>query len=346
MLRPLEPSGLTDRCAGFVDLLQTVNVIAVVIDQRGEILHINDYFLTLTGWTLPEVCGQNWQQMFAPPGIGSLCGLLDDLLSEKPGCWHEENEVVTRSGEHLFVRWSNIFFKDASGCVVAAGLIGENVSERVLLQRKLVEVSAHERMALQQELHDGLGQQLFGLSMSAASLATRTERGMQVTAPDLMELATSASHAMETCRRISHNVALTSEHRGDLLGALKRLMQMPADWQGPHLIFTSMVLNSVQLSADATEQLYKIAQEALTNALKHARARTIELRINFRATRIVMDVLDDGIGFVEDRTAAGLGLILMEHRAGLLHAVFEVAKRKEGGTAVHVRCTVAGNKAP
>jgi len=92
----------------------------------------------------------------------------------------------------------------------------------------------------------------------------------------------------------SRSIVAVSTENGDLAGALKRRMRMRPPWQGPQMIFDGKVLNSVQLSTSASEHLYKIAQEAVTNAKKHSMARNITLSINVRSTRIVIKVTDDG----------------------------------------------------
>ena len=147
---------------------------------------------------------------------------------------------------------------------------------------------------------------------------------------------------METCRSVARNVVTVSDVNGDLLSALKRLMQAPPNWQGPMLTYQETVLNTVALSATASEHIFKIAQEALTNALKHARAANISLRVNVRASRIVLEMIDDGMGFAAAQYGPGLGLQLMRHRAGLLHAILVIRDLRKG-VSVRLRCTVASN---
>ena len=81
--------------------------------------------------------------------------------------------------------------------------------------------------------------------------------------------------------------------------------------------------------------LYRIAQEAVTNALKHARAKTITIRLEDRSREIGLEVLDDGIGIPEPpERGKGLGLGIMQHRCTLAGGAFSVRRRSEGGTAV------------
>ena len=172
---PVASSGQTG--TAFIDLLGNARLLAVIMNLRAEITYCNAYFCKVTGWTRSQLDGRVWQEVLAPPGTGDLSGLFDDLVNEKPGPWHEENEIRTRDGQTLFVRWNYVLMKDSFGVTVAAGCIGENVTERVLLQRKLSKKSEEGLLALQRELHDGLGQELFGISMTAKSLATYVMRG-------------------------------------------------------------------------------------------------------------------------------------------------------------------------
>ena len=334
--------------ACFRELMSTVNLIAVIINSAKEITYCNEYFLNLTGWTFAELEGRVWDDVCVPPVVEDLSGLFSDLFKDVASARHHENDVLTKAGERRSIRWNNIVLRDASGSIVGAAGIGEDVTERKLLERELLDKSTRERRLLQTELHDGLGQELFGIAILARSLATMTKRQTLAREPSALEqdldtLSSIATNAIETCRRLAHGFSPLNEVHGGLIHALQQLTVRPAGWHGPRLEFHGHQTAPLRLSGECLEHVYRIAQEGITNAIKHSDAKVIDINFYASSESIRLEIADDGIGMPATDPALGSGLRIMRYRAELLKAELQIERRPEGGTKLVLRFDQPGS---
>lgn len=210
------------------------------------------------------------------------------------------------------------------------------------LARRLLTAQEEERRRLAVELHDELGQVLTAVKINLASLE-RSSRTLPAS-PHLREAIESVDRAMETVRDLA--LALRPSVLDDLgLPAALR-------WYADRLARDARI--EAHLSIDALPRLapelettcFRVAQEALTNVARHARARRVWLDVHLRAGDLEFAVRDDGIGFdasaARDRAIGGasMGLLGMQERVTLVGGEFEVTNRPEGGTEVRARLPV------
>jgi signal transduction histidine kinase len=208
-------------------------------------------------------------------------------------------------------------------------------SERKRLERALREAAAEERGRLAKELHDGLGQELTGFAMLADGLAKQLERSGSPVPPELERLASMARHAITACRDIARGLSPLGGARSGLTEALRGLTDRVGGPPGPLVSLTLDLHAPITTSREASEHLYRIAQEALTNAMKHSEAATVEVRLDVDAHTIRLRILDDGVGPPDPSTEfSGLGLRTMRDRAAAIGARLTVVARHERGTAV------------
>ncbi|MDP1636111.1 MAG: PAS domain-containing protein, partial [Gallionellaceae bacterium] len=119
----------------FTDLLGNVELVSMMLDRDARIIYCNDYLLHLTGWKYGELIGKNWFDIFVPPELADLKGsFFKALLANQPEARHHENEILSRSGERLLIRWNNSLLQSADGEVIGAASIGENITERKQLE--------------------------------------------------------------------------------------------------------------------------------------------------------------------------------------------------------------------
>src|ERR1700730_1322186 len=222
---------------GFQDLVSNMHLVAVTLNAKAELTYCNDYFFGLTGWTLAAVLGCNWFERFVPPGADDVRAVFAGLLENLPSAWHHENEILCRSHERVLVRWNNTAVRDSSGKVVGVASIGEDITERRLLERELLEASARERRHLAAELHDGLGQSLYGASLLTHSLATAAQKSKLSIVSELLQLASVVGRSIETCRHIAHGLSPLADVQGGIIQALRDLTHMSAK-RGPEVRLT------------------------------------------------------------------------------------------------------------
>ncbi len=322
-----------DGRACFSELMCQVDLFAVMFGTDAQLSYCNDYFSRLTGWSFEEVFERGWHEVSGAPWAGESRIPFSTLFTGQSDVLHFESDLVGRPGKRYWVRWNAIALRDARGMVVGVGCVGEDVTERRQLEQAALDSSARERRNLESELHDGLGQELFGSALLARGLASDAKRENSKMAEDLERLSMSIDRSIDTSRRISRGLSPLADLQGGIIEALQSLAVTPNGWSGPSLSFSLVQAAPLKLSADALVHVYRIAQEGLANSLRHASASAIEIILNIDRTRVTLEILDDGIGLpVHTKASAGMGLKLMRYRANLLRANFRVGSGSTRGT--------------
>jgi PAS domain S-box-containing protein len=322
----------------FPDLVSKMNLIALILNPSAKLTFCNDYFLTLTGWTRPEILGCDWFQRFVPNGINDLRNVFSDLLKNLPNAWHHENAILCKSSESVLIRWHNSVIRDSSDHIVGIASIGEDVTEHRLLERELLESSARERRHLAAELHDGLGQNLYAASLLTRCLETAAHKAKLPITEDLAQLASVIGSSMETCHAIAHGLSPLAEIRGGFIGALQDLTRMPTK-DGTEVALSIVGGAPLQIDTVSLDHLFRLAQEAVTNALKHAEATLIQVKLDVQAALITLTVVDDGIGLpLQPINTNRLGLRLMRYRADMIHGKLTITRMEPHGTRITCEC--------
>ena len=210
------------------------------------------------------------------------------------------------------------------------------------LSRVLVDAQENERRAVARELHDEAGQTLTSLKIGLSLLEkTSEDAGQRARAVELLRIA---EDAQESLHRLAANLRPPSlEHLG-LVPALGQLVQSVSESSGVRIELAAAGFDGERLAWRMETDLYRIAQEAITNALRHARAREIDVVVERRDGRLRLLVEDDGDGFdveASDRTDR-LGLIGMRERAESLGGSLLVESRRGSGTTVVVEAPDGG----
>ncbi len=208
--------------------------------------------------------------------------------------------------------------------------------ERLRLEEQVLEVSENEQRRIGQDLHDDLCQQLAGIGCLARVAEQQIAQIAPSSAPLLAEIREMVTQANIRAREIAHGLVPAVLESEGLNAALQRLTSqvetlyhIPCDYRGS---------DSIELPCGRTAaHLYRIAQEAVANAVKHAHPSRIEIVLQRDSGRLTLEVNDDGVGIPPQSGisgSAGLGLRTMNHRASLLQADLFVSTRQPGGTSV------------
>lgn len=190
-----------------------------------------------------------------------------------------------------------------------------------------------ERARLARDVHDELGQLLTALKMDIAMLRRR----VGTDDPQLLSMAELVDAATAAGRRVAAQLRPAVLDLGIADGLIWLCDQFS---QRYGITITRDIDAPEHLDPMIGVQIFRIAQEALTNVARHARASTVSLRFKYRPGLLLLDVLDDGVGMPdpEQRTTASLGLRGMQERARLLHGALDCGPGDAGhGTAVRLR---------
>lgn len=220
--------------------------------------------------------------------------------------------------------------------LLALEMVRRQAGGRVALEREIFAASEHECSRVGNDLHDGLGQELTLISFGLGTLARTLENEDSAHARTVRELRTLAQRSIVGASRVARSLALAAWREQGVRQALMILARDVNEHSGVSCTACCAPDDDTDEPAVAS-QLLRIAQEAVTNALKHGKPRTIELHYRRDGTEACLTVLDDGIGIPPQAHAEGLGLRSMKYRAEALNGTLDVRRRPEGGT--EVRCS-------
>ena len=209
------------------------------------------------------------------------------------------------------------------------------VAERARLEREVIESCAREQRRIAYELHDGVGQQLVSVALSAKLLEEQLR-------PDQPAEAGKASAIVQLANEAARQVRLTARslEGADGVGDLKTALESLAMSISQNCRVKSVVKAngaSLPVSAPVSAQLYRIAQEAVRNAIEHGAAREVLIQLTFGNRDMVLTVQDDGEGFNTKTNGHGMGLRIMRYRAQCIGGSCEVHAGPTQGTIVHCR---------
>ena len=217
-------------------------------------------------------------------------------------------------------------------------VLQREMAARLRLEEEILEISESERQRIGQDLHDDLGQQVAGavfLSQALARELTLLSSPAAQSASRLMETLQRALDLTRTLARGLHPVAMEV---GGLSHALSELVEKTSQLFGNRCEFSCPQPVSDLDNTQATH-LYRIAQESVTNAVKHGRASRIAVSLIETPLTLVLSICDNGTGFSHPAPKAeGMGLRIMRYRADIIGGDLTLASPPSGGTTV--TCTL------
>ena len=245
-----------------------------------------------------------------------------------------EAQIVRKDGVCRWVRAIGRFEAEAGGPGRVVGVI-QDITERRLLENEIVMIAQREQTRIGLDLHDGLGQELTGISLMLCALLRKVPDAAVEFRDELTRVEGLLRDAIGTCRALAHGLSPTDRERGGLIGAVRMLAQRVQTMSG---VAIRLRTRGPEMLLDDTvaDHLFRIIQEAISNAIKHGPASRIDVSIDFNAVRTLISVADDGRGGAAIG-AEGMGLGIMRYRARLIGAAFSIEATAAGGTRVRCR---------
>jgi signal transduction histidine kinase len=218
--------------------------------------------------------------------------------------------------------------------------MGQRLSERerrhLELEREVIDSAENERRRIGHELHDSIGQHLTAVLMTANAL----HEAMADQAPELsgktQALTQQLRDTLAEVRGLSHGLAPVPLWERGLEYALQALADSTSSHSQVRCVFECPVA-APDCSEAVAGNLYRIAQEAVSNALKHASPKEIRIGLERQADSLVLEVDDDGVGLPDTLPAgAGIGFRVMRHRASVMAGRLEAGAHPAGGTRIAI----------
>jgi len=218
-------------------------------------------------------------------------------------------------------------------------LLHEDITPLKVIKRQIIAGAERERRRIGQELHDTVCQQLSGAAMIAHGLGDTLARSDAEAGAKVLELSGLVQSAADQVRTIARGLHPVTLDTGGLVAALKEL----ATQTNEHVPCMLVCDRDVTIRNEETaSNLYRIAQEAVTNAIKHAAPTRITIAVRQSSTHFLLSVEDDGMGFPSETDAAGgMGLKIMKNRASTIGARLDFGNRPKRGA--WLRCTLPIN---
>jgi len=210
----------------------------------------------------------------------------------------------------------------------------EEMAERERLEREVLDVGERERRRIGRDLHDSLGQMLTGTALAGQVLQEKLSARGVPEARDATRIVELVGEAIELTRSFSRGLDPVEIEGGGLGQGLRELAAKTSRLSPTRCEYHEVSPVVVGDSVTATH-LYRIAQEAITNALRHGRAGVVGILLDGSRGRVRLTVHDDGVGIaVEGVRGQGMGLRIMAHRALIMGGTFEVRSEPGGGTTL------------
>ncbi|MGE3541016.1 MAG: PAS domain S-box protein [Candidatus Tectimicrobiota bacterium] len=278
----------------------------------------------INGRHVSEVLGEPMYLLLRPHIQAALAGTTRSFETVAPAL----------DGTRCYLTGTYIPEVHSTGAVVGIFSIHQDITEQRALEQALLVVSEREQRRLGQDLHDGLGQHLSGLAFLSAILAQKLQEQGHPEAPQAARVHQLMEEAIALTRHLARSLYPLELDKADLLTALQSLALRIEDTFGLSCQVRATPL-SYQPNASETIHLYRIAQEAINNAVKHGKVQQIIVHLTNTASCLRLAIIDDGTGFTASTPdTSGMGLRSMHYRAHMIGAALTIHSVADGGTEV------------
>jgi PAS domain S-box-containing protein len=250
------------------------------------------------------------------------------------GKYNQEYRIVRPDGTLRWIRDRAFPIRDSAGKVIRIVGIAEDVTDRRRLEREILEISDREQARIGQDLHDGLCQQLVSLGFDNHALEQQLAAHALPEVTVVQKMGQVLDDAITEARAVSRGLFPVQL---EVDGLSLALQQLAAGTRARTKVTCRMECPqpvSVSDNAVATH-LYRIAQEAVNNAIKHSRASMILIQLNSSENRVELKISDNGIGLsIAPDSSRGMGLHIMNYRAQVIGGALSIAPVPGHGTMV------------
>lgn len=320
-------------------ILKTAVDAIISINAGGIIDSINPATEKMFGYSKEELIGQNVSMLMPSPLSETHTDYIQSYI--KTG----KARIIGKGRETIAQRKDGSLFpidlavSEIDHLAVFTGVI-RDISDRKELQKQVLDIALEENRRIGHELHDSIQQQLAGLSMLAKTINSRLQKisnqGSGIN--DIKDLVSSLSDGLKESTHqvnlLSHGLVPVEVDADGLRVALSELTTRVSLQHGVKCEFQSKGQVRISDNSMATH-LYRITQEAISNAINHGKPDKIKISLSGSKKIITLKVTDDGSGISGDSTEhAGRGLRIMNYRAGLLGANLNITRGKRSGTKI------------
>jgi PAS domain S-box-containing protein len=311
----------------------------------GVIISWNKSAERIFGYSAREMIGLS-SEILLPSERAYETRWLLDRIRRGQRVDHLQTVRVRKDGARISISLSLSPIHNARGRIVGVSTIARDITAERELQSRLLQASEEERQRIGRDLHDSLGQQLSGMELLGRTLHKALNRRGIPEANTARLLVRQIQNATEQTRAIARGLTPVLDNPNGLMLALEDLAtttracfrtQCEFNCEEPVLVDDH----------GAAVHLFRIAQEAVTNAIRHGRARRIAIGLRRSGRQLVLQIEDWGKGMEPSVMRPGLGLRLMAYRASRLEGTVKTSNRSPHGVSIVCRvplASVTGNQ--
>jgi two-component system sensor kinase FixL len=310
-------------------------IISATLD--GIIVSWNEAADRIYGYTAQEAIGHSASMLIPPGRENELPEIMERV---RRGEWTKNLETTRRRKDgtliNVLVTVSPIH--RLMGRDTGALVIVRDITMRKRLEEKLLEIGADERRRLGHDLHDGLGQFLLGIALKTKMLEETLTKGKSAEAWRAKEVVGLVNTAITQTRNLAHGLDPIHVEANGLVAALRNLAAQTRELFQVGCAF-SCKRDHLHVNTQTGIAFYRITQEAIHNAIRHGKARQINVELAVGGTQLCLTIFDNGKGFSPDsKSYLGMGLHIMQFRANSIggHLTIE----SQPGKGAWIKCTV------
>ena len=304
----------------------------LLVDTEMRVRFINK---PLCGLTIEQIVGAEISAVLPEPARAVVAEKLRSVFGSGEAATYEfeyQEDGVMQYFENTAVPVRD----DAIGTGISISV--RNITDRKRLEQEILEVTSRERQAIGRDLHDGLGQELTGVALMLRGLATRIQHSSPGMIGYINEIVGLVNQSIDSVRSLARGLLPVHADNGGLSSALRTLAARIRELSGIEVNFRAEVWPEPTLCEASASHLYRIAQEALTNAARHGHAKRVDIFLSVTREDFLLRITDDGLGIgCVSQPGTGMGLKIMRYRAGMIGARFDIGPNAPRGTVVRVR---------
>ena len=309
------------------------NDAITILDLEGSIISWNLGAERIYGYGEAEAMKMNISRIIPDHKQDEMMSLVEKVLKGE-NIKFFETQRLTKNNRILDISLTATLLKNEKGKPYVITTTERDITERRFLEKEILDITERERELIGQEMHDGMGQVLTGIAVKCKGLALRLKDKSLEEMKDALAISKLANKAIGQTRDLARMLYPVDIETGGLVSALKTLALNTKKIMGVNCRLRAGKSVSVKNLVEA-KQIYRIVQEAITNAIKHGKAKNINIKLRFTKRGTVLSVENDGRDFPKlSPRSKGLGLKIMKYRTDLIGGSLDIRKGDKGGTVV------------